>query len=42
LAAEIIGTLSIAGDIDDVSIHQSTLPPPGRGEGLLGAVDFAG
>ncbi|MFY8106151.1 MAG: DUF898 family protein [Elstera sp.] len=42
LAAEIIGTLSISGDIDDLSIHQSTLPTPGRGEGLLGAVDFAG
>ncbi|KJV08419.1 hypothetical protein VZ95_17925 [Elstera litoralis] len=42
IAAEIIGTLSVSGEINDLSIHQSTLPSPGRGEGLLGAVDFTG
>ncbi len=42
LVRTLVRTTEIDGTIDLAAIDQSTLPTPGRGEGLLGAVDFAG
>jgi hypothetical protein len=42
LVRTLVRTTEIDGTIDLAAIDQSTLPLPGRGEGLLGAVDFAG
>ncbi len=38
----LVETTKIDGTLDLTNISQSTLPAPGRGEGLLGAVDFTG
>ncbi|WP_395830479.1 DUF898 family protein [Elstera sp.] len=42
LVRVLVRTTEIEGTLDLAIIDQSTLPSPGRGEGLLGAVDFTG